>query len=139
MEKKGRSKTALGRRGERAALRYMKKQGCKKIAVNRHVGRNELDLILRDGEQTVFVEVKTRTYSEEDIKRYGSAADAVDREKKAHILTAVRSYIKRHPDSAFCRIDVIEVYYPKSYGPFTRPRIHHIRNAIGASDGGYRR
>lgn len=134
-----RARASLGRRGERAALRYMKKQGCKRIAANYRVGHDELDLILKDGEQTVFVEVKTRTYDEENIKRYGSAADAVDREKKAHLVYAVRSYVKRHPEAARCRIDVIEVYYPKKLGLFTRPKIHHIKSAIGADAGRYHR
>ena len=52
----------FGRRGEAAAQKYLTTQGYKIIGANVRLGRKEIDLIARQGEQTVFVEVKTRRF-----------------------------------------------------------------------------
>lgn len=123
----------LGKKGELAAWTYLKKKGYQKIAQNYRAGRYEIDLILKDGTQTVFVEVKTRTYNEENIKRYGSAADAVDRTKRSHILDAMGWYLNDHREAMLhCRVDIVEVYYPEKQGLFTKPvEIRHIKSAFG--------
>lgn len=122
----------LGKKGERAAWTYLKKKGYQIITRNYRAGRYEIDLIVKDGKQTVFVEVKTRTYNEENYKRYGSAADAVNREKRAHILDAMGWYLHDHREAMNCRVDIIEVYYPEKQGLFTKPiEIRHIKSAFG--------
>jgi len=52
----------LGGRGEAAARKYLIAQGYDIIGANIHLGRKEIDLITRQGGQTVFVEVKTRRF-----------------------------------------------------------------------------
>lgn len=122
----------LGKRGEKAALKYLKRLGYKKLSSNFHAERGEIDLVMLDGDRTVFIEVKTRTLDEHNYKKYGSASNAVDREKRKHFLYAVKIYNKQHPSSNRCRIDVIEVYYPKKIGLFTKPELRHIKSAFGA-------
>jgi putative endonuclease len=56
----------LGRRGEAAAQKYLSARGYKIIAANVRLGRKEIDLIARQGRQTVFVEVKTRRFNPTD-------------------------------------------------------------------------
>ena len=59
---------SVGARGERAAIAYLKKKGYKVLASNffnssgRRLG--EIDIIAKDGEEIVFIEVKTRTISD---------------------------------------------------------------------------
>ncbi|MFQ5415277.1 MAG: YraN family protein, partial [Phycisphaerae bacterium] len=54
-------RAALGRRGERAAARYLKRRRYRILAKNFSCSLGELDLICADGAEVVFVEVKTRT------------------------------------------------------------------------------
>ncbi|MBI4601734.1 MAG: YraN family protein, partial [Planctomycetes bacterium] len=48
----------LGRRGERAAARHLRRQGLRILARNVREGRGEIDLVALDGATLVFVEVK---------------------------------------------------------------------------------
>ena len=50
----------LGRRGERLAAEHLRRRGCVVLERNVRLGRGEIDLIVRDGDALVFVEVKTR-------------------------------------------------------------------------------
>jgi putative endonuclease len=83
---------ATGRRGEDLAQRYLQQRGYTVVARNYRTrsGDAEVDLIARDGEALVFVEVKSRHSSE-----FGAPDRAVDREKWRHIVRAAREYTRR--------------------------------------------
>jgi putative endonuclease len=82
---------ALGKRGEDLAHRYLLTSGFKVIARNyRPGGDSEIDIVARDGDITVFVEVKTRASAD-----FGSPDRAIDTEKQKHITRAARSYATR--------------------------------------------
>ncbi len=82
---------ALGRRGEDLAHRYLRSAGFTVVARNyRPGGDSEVDIVARDGDTVVFVEVKSRTSAE-----FGSPDRAIDREKQKHIIRAARSYTTR--------------------------------------------
>ncbi len=55
-----RSQLPLGRRGERAAEKYLRRNGYRIVARNFRAAGAEIDLVAMDGETLVFVEVKTR-------------------------------------------------------------------------------
>ena len=63
-----------GELGERAAKKYLQKLGLKFLAANFRSDRGEIDLIFRDGDCLVFIEVKTR--SSEGWTRPAAAVDA---------------------------------------------------------------
>jgi putative endonuclease len=83
---------ALGKRGEDLAHRYLRNAGLMVLARNYRPsgGEAEVDIVARDKDITVFVEVKTR--STED---FGSPDRAIDEEKRRHIVSAARSYATR--------------------------------------------
>ena|SRR5689334_7338446 len=83
---------AQGRRGEDLAHRYLRRQGYIIVARNYRLssGDAEADLIARDGEDLVIVEVKTRESAE-----YGAPERAVDREKQRHLIRVAREYARR--------------------------------------------
>jgi putative endonuclease len=82
---------ALGRRGEDLAHRYLRSAGLTIVARNyRPGGDSEVDIVARDGDIVVFVEVKSRTSAE-----FGSPERAIDKEKQKHIVRAARSYTTR--------------------------------------------
>ncbi len=94
-----------GELGERAAKKFLQAQGLKFLAANFRSERGEIDLIFRDGDCLVFIEVKTR--SSEVWTRPASAVDA--RKRKLLSQTAL-DYLKllKYPKVKF-RFDIVEV------------------------------
>ncbi len=110
--------------GEKVAAEYLKGKKYRIIGTRVRVGdRDEFDIIARDGNTLVFVEVKTKSGEE-----YGRPLVAVDRKKK-HVLSrgAVRylKKLKRPPE--FFRFDVIEVVGEEGD---INPIIRHLDNAF---------
>jgi putative endonuclease len=99
---------ALGRRGEDLAHRYLRGAGFTVVARNyRPGGDAEIDIVARQGERIVFVEVKSRRSAE-----FGAPERAIDREKQQHIERAARSYVTRAGiDWNRVRFDVISVVF----------------------------
>jgi putative endonuclease len=94
-----------GRIGEQAAREYLEAKGWKFLIANYAGSRGEIDLIFRDGNCLVFVEVKTRTG--EGMTRPGKA---VDRDKKQAIARTAREYIRKLDDPRVpYRFDIVEV------------------------------
>lgn len=94
-----------GRLGERAARRHLRHAGLKFLTANFRSRRGEIDLVFRDRDCLVFVEVKTR--SSEDWTR---PAAAVDARKRRLLSQAGLDYLKllKHPPVKV-RFDVVEV------------------------------
>ena len=95
-----------GKNGEQIATKYLEIEGYKIICKNFRCLQGEIDIIAKDNETVVFVEVKTRTSF-----KYGEAKEAVNGTKQKHIYKAIEYYLyKNKLEDAFIRIDVIEVY-----------------------------
>lgn len=112
---------ALGRRGEDIAHRYLQRAGLIVVARNYRTpgGSAEVDLVARDGETLVFVEVKTRETDE-----FGAPDRAIDALKRDKIRRAASNYLTRSGhDRTLIRFDVVSV--------LTTPvlRVDHVRNA----------
>jgi len=115
----------LGRRGERAAERYLRRHGYVIVARGQRDRIGEIDLVAVQGRTIVFVEVKTR--QSPDVF---DAIEAVDEEKQRRLTRAALSYLRRHDlleQSA--RFDVIAVYWPSGQG---HPQLRHFPNAFPA-------
>lgn len=76
-KRKGEKNVDLGRRGEDAATRFLRRRGYEIVERNWKCPAGEADIIARDGDAVVFVEVKTRTSIEK-----GLPSDAVDQRKR---------------------------------------------------------
>jgi putative endonuclease len=95
----------LGRRGEEAAAQELLRRGYAILARGYRTRRGEIDLIARDGQTVVFVEVKTRVGS-----RFGGGAAAVTRQKQRRIALVAMDYLARHAWlESPCRFDVAVV------------------------------
>ncbi len=94
-----------GRLGERAARRHLRKVGLKFLTANYRSPRGEIDLIFRDHDCLVFVEVKTRSSEE-----WTRPAAAVDADKRRRLSQAALDYLGllRHPQVKI-RFDIVEV------------------------------
>jgi len=94
-----------GELGERAAKKLLQRGGLKFLTSNFRSARGEMDLIFRDGDCLVFVEVKTRS-SEEWVR----PAAAVNAERRRRLTRTALDYLRllRNPPVKI-RFDIVEV------------------------------
>jgi putative endonuclease len=94
-----------GRLGERAAKKHLRKMGLKFLTANFRSTRGEIDLVFRDGDCLVFVEVKTRSSEE-----WTRPAAAVDADKRRKLSKAALDYLGLLGKPAIkFRFDIVEV------------------------------
>ena len=98
-------KKILGKKGERLAESYLKKQGYALLQRNYTTPFGEADLLMQKGEYTVFVEVKTRT-----ADGYGSPAESVTREKRRKYEKIATYFMSGKGEELSVRFDVVEVW-----------------------------
>lgn len=96
----------LGKKGEREALEYLLRRGYKLIEKNWRCHHLEVDLIMSDGENVRFIEVRSRT---EPILTEPYLT--VDRAKRHRIISAARSYVFKHKIDAEARFDIVSVVF----------------------------
>jgi putative endonuclease len=91
--------------GERTAKKHLRRQGLKFLTANFHSARGEVDLVFRDDDCLVFVEVKTRS-SEEWVR----PAAAVNKERRQRLSRAALDYLRllKNPQVKL-RFDIVEV------------------------------
>jgi putative endonuclease len=112
---------SLGKRGEEAALDYLKKKGYEIVDTNFRYDRAEIDVIARYRDVLVFVEVKTRR-----ADTLGEPEDAVTFRKREQIRKAAQGYLfKHHLDDEECRFDVLAIEYKLG-----TPTIRHTEDAF---------
>lgn len=88
MAKKGLSKKDLGNMGESLAAEYLEKAGLRIVMRNYRCPKGEIDLIARDGDQLVFVEVRTKT-----SQAMGWAEESVDSRKRQKLRNSATYYV----------------------------------------------
>lgn len=111
----------IGDRGEDSALRMLLAKGYELVERNYRTRYGEIDLILREGECLVFVEVKLRRGA-----AFGDPAEAVTPRKQETIRSIAEQYIvEREPDFEEARFDVIGI----QEGAGT-PEVRHIEGAF---------
>jgi putative endonuclease len=116
-----------GTAGEKLACRYLRRNGFKILYRNfRGRGGGEIDIVCRDGDTLVFVEVKTR--SRED---FGRPVEAVRAEQQKRISRGALAWLRMldNPDILF-RFDVVEVIMREG----EKPHIELVRDAFPLSE-----
>ena len=111
---------AAGRAAEQLAARFLEGHGLVVLERNFRCRAGEVDLIARDGDTLVFVEVRLRSGS-----GFGGAAASVDARKQAKVLRAARYYLAGQPEQP-CRCDVVAL------DGLGTARIEWIRDAFSA-------
>ena len=112
-----RQSSRVGSEKERRACAYLENNGLRLLERNYRCRRGEIDLVMRDAEDLVFVEVRYRTTS-----RYGTPAETVDTHKQRRLAAAAAHYLQYNPTNLPCRFDVVAVSGSN--------RIDWIRNAF---------
>ena len=112
-----------GAMGERAARAYLEARGLRFVGANLRVGRDEVDLLMREGETLVFVEVKLR----KDRDDAPFAVDAAKQRRAAVVYLAEHGLLGRP-----ARFDVVSVGFDGA-----RLDVRHIENAFPLARGRY--
>lgn len=103
------SNVRRGRRGERAAVRFLKKAGYRILDTNYQSGRYELDIVAEKNNCTVFVEVRGRQRSS-----LQSGYDSVDKTKKHALRCAIYAYLKKYRRIQHWQLDIIAVEWDEN-------------------------
>lgn len=115
-----------GAQVEAAARAYLIRAGLRPLAANARYRAGELDLVMREVETLVFVEVRYRRDA-----RFGGGAASVDARKRRRLVRAAQLFLLAHPQlaDAPCRFDVVE-----AEGDPAAPALHWLRDAFRADD-----
>lgn len=93
---------ARGARAEALAAEYLERAGLTILTRNFRSRRGEIDLVARDGDTLVFVEVRFRARDD-----YGGAAGSVTASKQQRLVAAARFYLSRLRHEPPCRFDAV--------------------------------
>ena len=110
----------LGSKGEMLASRYLLDKGYAIRHCNWRSGHKEIDIIAKERDTIVFVEVKSRA-----TELFGDASDAVTDEKARRLISAAQVYLQYYSLDLKFRFDIITVI-----GTCDPYRIEHIEDAF---------
>ena len=106
------------------AAKYLTKKRYKLVATNFRSRFGEIDLIMENRKNLVFVEVKLRKSN-----AFAQAYEFVDRRKQDRIRTTAEIYLSQYPTKLQPRFDVIEIYAPNGTETLD-PEIRHMEDAF---------
>jgi putative endonuclease len=110
----------LGKAGEQLAVDLLLTKGFVILERNWRFSHKEIDIIARDSNDIVVVEVKTRNAPVRELPE-----QAINRQKRQLLISAANAYVKYNRIPLEVRFDVINVIFERG-----RPDVSHIRNAF---------
>lgn len=116
----------LGNFGERYAARLLEGRGHLVLARQWRCAAGELDLVTLDGDELVFVEVRTRRGD-----RFGTPEESIDARKAARLLRLGEHFLQAHPEheSRIWRVDLVALVLDRA-GRIVRAT-HHTNAVVG--------
>lgn len=112
----------LGKRGEAAAAGYLRRRGFAILETNYRCRLGEIDIIARDRDTLVFVEVRSRTASS-----FGTPQETVTYPKQRKLRQVAQVYLMTHPTAAPARFDVVAATFAANG---RLDRLEHIPDAF---------
>jgi putative endonuclease len=109
---------ATGRAAEALAVEHLRALGYAIVATNWRTRFGEIDVVARDRDTVVVVEVRSRRTA-----AFGSAADSVGPRKRQRLVRMAEAYLQQHAPRANARIDVVTV---------DGGRVEHLIGAVDA-------
>lgn len=110
----------LGKRGEYLAGQFLQQNHYEILEKNWRYGRAEIDLIARQNQTIVFVEVKTRSHD-----FFQAPKDAVRRKKERMMIQASHAYLEKIQHEGTLRFDIISIVFHHQ-----QPVIEHLEDAF---------
>jgi putative endonuclease len=113
----------LGINGENLALEFLERKGMQLFCRNFRVRRGEIDLIMWDKEELVFIEVRTRTDD-----HFGTPVETINNTKRHKIAQTARYFLqqKKISPEVRCRFDLVGVLVREG----ATNKIEHVANAF---------
>lgn len=112
----------IGDIGEDTACDHVHSLGWRIIERNFRSSHGEIDIVARDGESLVFVEVKSYSF-----RSYSKPVFSISKYKKRCIIHAARTYLKFHNiKNTYCRFDVVAIYRDRN----GEEKLEHFKNAF---------
>ena len=110
-----------GKKAEQRAEHYLHKKGLKTVCRNFHSPRDEIDLIMTEGNTLVFIEVRSKQSS-----HFGHPLETINYMKQARIITTAHWFLTQHTvfRKAPCRFDAISLI---------RNEIRWVQNAFATT------
>ena len=119
-------KKELGAKGEEIAVRYLKKRGYRIVERNYRVKLGEIDIIAEQGDDLVFIEVKTRSDTS-----FGSPFESITKQKQKQLSKVALEYIsKKKCYQRPARFDVVGIQFRKGSKNFRDAAIELLQNAF---------
>jgi putative endonuclease len=115
------AKDRLGKDGEDLAARHLLGAGFAIVTRNWRCPAGEIDIVARDRDALVIVEVKTRTST-----AFGSPAEAITHRKQDKLRELALLWLREHPHRGPIRFDVVSVLLPTR----GRPELEHLRGVL---------
>ena len=117
------SRTRLGTWGEELAGRFLQDKGYRILATNYRSTYGEIDIVARDGEELVFVEVRTRRRGS-----FGAPEESLSKAKIRRLLNTCQEYLQSTAgEGTEWRVDLVCIYL----GPGREvQRIRHLPHAV---------
>ncbi len=110
----------IGKIGEEIALKFIKNQGYEVLELNWRFRKLEIDIIAKDGDVLVVIEVKTRKSD-----TFGSPDVFVDRKKQQFLIKAINEYVNQKQLENEIRFDICSVLYENN-----QEKVEHIKDAF---------
>ena len=119
------ARSRLGAQGERIAAAHIESLGLVIEERNYRTRFGEIDLVARDGAETVFVEVRTKRST-----AYGTPEESLTRRKQARLVRTAQQYLAEHgrADSSW-RVDLVAI----TLQPDGPAHVSHVESAVEAS------
>ncbi len=125
------ARASLGRQGEAMAAAYLVGQGWEILASNWRTRLGELDIVARDGEHLVFVEVRTRRGGRQAVTpMLGAPEESVTPRKQLRLAAMAAEFLFQTPWDGPTRIDVIALELARDGSLL---RLTHYRDAVGGA------
>jgi putative endonuclease len=116
----------LGSKGEKLAAKFLKRKGYRIVHRNYRCRLGEIDIIAKQDDTIIFVEVRTKQTDE-----FGAPQYSITAAKKGHISKVALWYIKENKlINQSCRFDVVAITFSENS---RKPDIEHIENAFQLS------
>ncbi|MGD8483941.1 MAG: YraN family protein [Thioalkalispiraceae bacterium] len=129
---KSRTSKQIGDEAEKLACDYLTRQGLTLVERNYQIKGGEIDLVMRDDQHLVFIEVRCR-----NNRRFGSGAESVDARKQARLIKAATTYLQQHSAQTLqpARFDVMSISTAQPQTESSsepQPEIEWIKDAFQA-------
>lgn len=122
---------ALGSQGEDQAAIYLERQGYAVVTRNWRTRAGELDLVARQGEWLIFVEVRTRRAARDGAAPHlGQPEESITPRKQLQLIALAEAYLFELPWEGPWRIDIVAL---ELRGDGSVARLNHLRDAVGGA------